>query len=285
MNDLQWQRVARPAAGAGEAAAARAAVAADAGVPASTGPHDHGAALARDLGVTPVYLHYNTGLHISTNGRAFAEQLDALVRAWPVPLESIALIGHSMGGLVARSAQHYGVAAGHAWPQLLRALVCLGSPHLGAPLERAGHWFEQLLAATPYTAPFVRLGRVRSAGIRDLRHGSVLDEHWHRPRSGADAVLPLPAQVMTAAIAASRAPARPGGPAVEPLPQVERSLRALRGDGLVPVASALGIHADPRRALAFTHQAIAWDCGHLDLLSSPAVYAQLRSWMQERAPA
>jgi len=271
MNDLQWQR-STPAGTKSQAAA---------GAPARpAAPHDHGAALARDLGLTPVYLHYNTGLHISTNGRAFAEQLDALVRAWPVPLESIALVGHSMGGLVARGAQHYAVEASHAWPHRLRALVCLGSPHLGAPLERAGHWIDQLLAATPYTAPFARLGRVRSAGIRDLRHGSVLDESWQRPRTAADPVLPLPARIMTAAIAASRAPARPGGPAVEPLGQVDRSLRALRGDGLVPVASALGQHADPRHALAFTHQAIAWDCSHLDLLSSPAVYAQLRTWLQ-----
>ena len=76
--------------------------------------HDHGKALARDLGYTPVYLHYNTGLHISTNGRAFAELMDALVAEWPVRLQGLAIVAHSMGGLVARSACYYGATASHA---------------------------------------------------------------------------------------------------------------------------------------------------------------------------
>src|SRR6478672_5582790 len=59
--------------------------------------HDHGAALARDLGFTPVYLHYNSGLHISTNGRSFAAQLEALVEAWPRPVAELVIVGHSMG--------------------------------------------------------------------------------------------------------------------------------------------------------------------------------------------
>ena len=70
---------------------------------------DFGAALARDLGVTPIHLHYNSGRHVSTNGREFAALMDALMRAWPVPLESIDLVTHSMGGLVARSALHQAV--------------------------------------------------------------------------------------------------------------------------------------------------------------------------------
>ena len=75
--------------------------------------HDHGVALERDLGYTPIYLHYNTGLHISDNGRDFAEMLDALVAKWPAPVEELVIIGHSMGGLVSRSAYHYGSAGGH----------------------------------------------------------------------------------------------------------------------------------------------------------------------------
>ena len=51
--------------------------------------HDHGALLARDLGYTPLYLHYNSGLHVSTNGRAFADLLEQTVRAWPVPVEEV----------------------------------------------------------------------------------------------------------------------------------------------------------------------------------------------------
>ena len=117
MNDLQWKRKG----------------------------HDHGAALARDLAYTPVYLHYNSGLHISTNGRAFAELLEALVRLWPVPLTELVLIGHSMGGLVARSACHYGALARHEWLRRLDKLVFLGTPHHGAPLERGGNWVDMLL--------------------------------------------------------------------------------------------------------------------------------------------
>src|SRR5262249_13351522 len=112
--------------------------------------HDHGAALARDLGYTPVHALYNSGLHISNNGRALAAQLAQLVAAWPVPLDELVLIGHSMGGLVARSACHAGDEAGHTWRGRLRALITIGSPHHGAPLERGGHGLDRALEISPY---------------------------------------------------------------------------------------------------------------------------------------
>jgi len=107
--------------------------------------HDHGAALARDLGVVPIYVRYNSGLHVSENGRALADLLEALCAAWPAPLEELALVAHSMGGLVARSACHYGRLAHQAWVGALRRIVFLGTPHHGAPLERGGHGLETLL--------------------------------------------------------------------------------------------------------------------------------------------
>lgn len=119
-----------------------------------------------------------SGLHIPTNGREFADLLEALITCWPVPVEELAIIGHSMGGLLARSAWHYGNAAGHDWSRHLNKLVFLGTPHHGAPLERGGNWVDIVLGASPYTAPFARLGRIRSAGITDLRHGYLLDEDW-----------------------------------------------------------------------------------------------------------
>ena len=140
--------------------------------------HDHGAALARELGYAPVYLHYNTGLHVSTSGREFGDLMETLLRQWPQPVERLIIIGHSMGGLVARSACHYAARAGHAWPKRLDELIFLGTPHLGAPLERAGAWVDFLMGISPYTAPFARLGRIRSAGIKDLRHGYLRDEDW-----------------------------------------------------------------------------------------------------------
>ncbi|HEX3479414.1 MAG TPA: hypothetical protein VHT91_30535 [Kofleriaceae bacterium] len=233
--------------------------------------HDHGAALARDLGYTPIYALYNTGLHISTNGSALAAQLEALAAAWPVPLDEIAIIGHSMGGLVARSACHAADTAGHAWRRQLRALIALGSPHHGAPLERGGHAVDRALGISRYVAPFRRLGRIRSAGITDLRYGNVLHEHWDdHDRFAHDGdrrrPLALPAGVACHAVAGTLATA-----AVDRLP----------GDGLVPVASALGMHPDPARTLGFpdAHRWIALGTGHLDLLAAPAVYATLRSWL------
>ena len=76
-------------------------------------------------------------------------------RSKPV-VEEIVLVGHSMGGLVARSACHYGERGGHAWTRALRHVVCLGSPHHGAPLERAA------AAAAACSAGFRRPPRSRA---------------------------------------------------------------------------------------------------------------------------
>jgi pimeloyl-ACP methyl ester carboxylesterase len=236
--------------------------------------HDHGAALARDLAYTPVYLHYNSGLHISSNGRALAEQLEALVRIWPVPLTELVLVGHSMGGLVARSACHYGALARHQWRRRLDKLVCLGTPHHGAPLERGGNWVDILLGVSPYSAPLARLGKIRSAGITDLRFGNLVDEDWNTrdrfARSGDRRVaVPLPEGVACFAIAATTTK-KTGGV----------SGRVL-GDGIVPLASALGRHANPRLALGFdeSRQWVAHGTNHLDLLSRSEVYAQIKQWL------
>jgi hypothetical protein len=236
--------------------------------------HDHGAGLARDLGYAPIYVRYNTGRHISTNGRALTAMLEALVADWPVPVEDLTIVTHSMGGLVSRSAHHYGTLAGHAWPRRLRRLVFLGTPHHGAPLERGGHRLHALVERTPIAGHLSRLGRIRSAGITDLRHGNVVDEDWtHGDRftRGEDArrPMPLPDGVECFAIAATRGRA-PG------------DLRCrVFGDGLVPVRSALGYHRDPRFALAFpaAHQWIACRAGHFDLLSRSDVYARISAWL------
>jgi pimeloyl-ACP methyl ester carboxylesterase len=240
--------------------------------------HDHGAALARDLGYTPVYLHYNSGLHISTNGRAFAEQLETLVRHWPVPLTELVLIGHSMGGLVARSAFHYGALARHEWPRRVNKLVFLGTPHHGAPLERGGNWVDILLGASKYTAPLARIGKIRSAGITDLRFGNLVDEDWNErdrfARSGDRRVaVPLPEGVACFAIGATTG--KTAG---------DLSGRLL-GDGIVPLASALGRHANPRLTLPFdeSRQRVACGTHHLDLLNRAEVYDQIRRWLASSA--
>ena len=235
--------------------------------------HDHGAALARDLGYTPLYLHYNSGLHTSTNGRALAGLLEVLLKQWPYRVVELVIIAHSMGGLVARSAFHYGVAVGHDWARQLRKLAFLGTPHHGAPLERGGNWVDVILGATPYATPFARLGKIRSAGITDLRYGNVLEEDWEgrdrfaRVRDTRQSV-PLPDGVCSYAMAATTGK-KPG------------DIRdRLVGDGLVPVSSALGRHEDPRRSLSFPkrRQWIGYGMNHMDLLGRTEVSDQIVRW-------
>ena len=233
--------------------------------------HDHGAALARDLGYTPVYLHYNSGLHVSINGRGFADVMEALIREWPVPVGELTILAHSMGGLVARSACHYAALGGRSWLAHLSALVFLGTPHHGAPLERGGNWVDVILGISPYTAPLAALGQIRSAGITDLRHGNLLDEDWEArdrfDRNGArPRALPLPEGVNCYAIAATKA---------------KKFADQILGDGLVPLNSALGRHADPGRALAFADSRtwIGRGMNHDDLLSHPDVYERIRNWL------
>lgn len=128
------------------------------------------------MAIQLIHLHYNTGLHTSTNGRALAALIEELPQQWPEPSKEFGILAHSVGGLVARSAYHYGMIAGHIWPQYLRKVVFLGTPHHGALLERGGNWVNVGLGLSPYTAPFARLGNLRSAGVTDLRYGNLFDE-------------------------------------------------------------------------------------------------------------
>ena len=239
---------------------------------------DHGAALEHDLGYTSVYLSYNSGLHISTNGRGLALALEALVAEWPDEIEDLTVIGHSMGGLVARSACRIGEEAGHGWRKKLRRLVFLGTPHHGAPLERIGNWLDAMLSKTPYAAAFARLGQIRSVGVTDLRYGNLLDEDWQGRDRFARAPdtrqsIPLPEDVACYAIAATTG----------------RSPGALKnhlvGDGLVPVMSALGHHKTASRILDFPadRQWIACETGHFDLLARRHVYERIAGWLSSEA--
>lgn len=236
--------------------------------------HDHGAALERDLGYSAVYLRYNSGLHVSTNGRSLAGLLEALTPLWPVPVEQLAVVSHSMGGLVSRSACHAAAAAGHVWPTLLRKMVFLGTPHHGTHLEQRGNWVDVALGATPYSAPFARLGKIRSAGVTDLRFGNLLDEDWeNRDRFawGRDRrrPVPLPTGVDCHAIGAIRT--RDLG-----------SKSPFAGDGLVPLASALGRHPRPEMTLDFppSRRWVGAGMRHMDLLSNSEVYGVILNWLR-----
>ncbi|MBK6715545.1 MAG: alpha/beta hydrolase [Burkholderiales bacterium] len=236
--------------------------------------HDHGQMLAAELGATALYLHYNTGRHVSQNGRELAALLETLLARWPVPVQELTLIGHSMGGLVLRSACHIGATSSQAWLGPLRALVLLGTPHHGAPLERGGRLLDGALGLSPYVRPFARLGRSRSAGITDLRHGNLQDADWqgrerHEQRHDDRQPTPPPAGVAVYLGAATTASS-------------QNDLRArLLGDGLVPLASALGRHDHPALALPVppAHQCVVTGAHHWDLLDHPEVAQALRRWM------
>ncbi len=237
-------------------------------------PVNHADILAKNLGYTPVYLRYNSGLHTSVNGRELSVLLERLVTRWPVAIEELTVVAHSMGGLLIRSAFHYAKADTLRWPDQLKNIVFLGTPHHGSPLERAGNWLDAILARAPYTKPFTRLGQLRSAGVTDLRFGNVLDEDWNVPdrferQPDNRTPVPLPDGVRCFAIAATTAS--------------KRSALAdrLTGDGLVPLNSALGQHRDPDRNLRFADHAqmIAYNTNHMALLSSPNISLQLVQWL------
>lgn len=226
--------------------------------------------LLRDAdGWTPLYVSYNSGLHISANGREFAEYLDAVVARWPEPVTEIALVGHSMGGLVARSAAHQGTALAHAWAPALRHVVGLGTPHLGAPLERFVNAGTHTLSRLPETAPFATWLNRRSAGIKDLRYGAMLEDDWlgidadERLRDRCTPATLLPGVAYSCASATlSRKP---------------RGL--LAHDLLVAHSSSTGngrkrrIDFDPTRTYHMGRK------HHFDLLGDPLLYPQLRSWL------
>jgi pimeloyl-ACP methyl ester carboxylesterase len=227
--------------------------------------------LASELGYTPVYVRYNTGRHISTNGAELADRLEQLTAAWPVALEQVALLGHSMGGLVARAACRSGETNDHRWRTRLAKLVCVGTPHLGAPYEKLGNWVDIALEVSPYSAPLAKLGKIRSAGVTDLRFGAVTvddgNAHDRFARRPPPPVVPLPDGVACYALAASLSKQTESKP---------------RDDGLVPVDSALGRGDRPDRTLGFApeNRATVFETGHLGLLESPEVYAILERWLE-----
>ena len=232
----------------------------------------YGERLREELGYTPVYVRYNSGLHISQNGRCLSELMDELVAAWLVEVERIALVGHSMGGLVARSACHRGAEEGAGWVRHVRQSVSLGSPHMGAPLEQVVHYASAGLAVLPETQPFSRFLRRRSGGIRDLRQGSLVDEDWRdcdpdALRAAACAELPLLEGATHCFVSATitRSPRHPLG-------------RVL-GDTLVLRPSARGRSRTRRIPFEDEHGMHLGGAHHFALLNHPAVYEKLRAWL------
>jgi pimeloyl-ACP methyl ester carboxylesterase len=236
--------------------------------------HNHGEIIAKELGKTIIYLNYNSGKHISTNGQNLSKDLEKLVKHWPVPIEELDIVAHSMGGLVTRSALYYGDKEVKNWTKHLKKIVFLGTPHHGSHVERTGNYLDLILESTPYLKPFARLGKIRSAGVTDLRYGNLIDEDWldndRFERKGDQRQnIPLPQNIECYSIAAVT------GKETDPM-----STQIL-GDTLVDVKSALGQHKNSEKNLLFKKENIwiAYESNHLDLLNNPKILGKLKTWL------
>jgi pimeloyl-ACP methyl ester carboxylesterase len=234
----------------------------------------YGDRLRVELGYTPVFVRYNTGRHISHNGRALAELLDDVVCGWPVPVSELALIGHSMGGLVARGACHY--APEGSWRERVRHVFLLGSPLKGAPLELGAKALCHVASRVPELAPLASPVRARAVGVKDLGYGYVVDEDWlgHDPdafwsNTGTEVPFLSTATHYFFSATISRDPDAPAG--------------RLLGDLLVLRPSAWAQrHRFERLRFDVDQYRHLGGATHFDLLNHPAVYAQIRRWLQTR---
>lgn len=210
----------------------------------------YGERLQNEFGLSAIYLRYNSGLAVQDNGRQLAQQLARLVDAAP-QLRELSLVGHSMGGLVARSACEQATAAGEPWMRRARVLICIGSPHRGAPLEKLGQLATLALGLSDVTRPLAHVAQTRSRGIKDLRHGLPHE----------DPGLDIPVRLVAGSLAddGSAAAALAG---------------AVLGDGLVMPGSA----ADHERT-GDVERVELKGLGHMALLNHPRVYAVIRPWL------
>jgi pimeloyl-ACP methyl ester carboxylesterase len=229
----------------------------------------YGERLSIDLGYTPVAIRYNTGLHISTNGRHLDDLVTRLVEIWPVPVRSIALVGHSMGGLVVRSACHYGDERDRPWTRMVRQVVCLGSPHLGADLEKGVNVASWAMAKVRETRAVAEFLNLRSDGIKDLRFGALLDDDWceaHPDDFMSDRCLEVPflPHANYHFVATSAAPTAVG---------------KVFGDYLVRPYSASGRGRSRRIPFDEGNGLVLTGLHHFDLLNHPDVYGRLCQWL------
>ena len=67
----------------------------------------YGPRLAEEAHIRSLYVRFNSGLHLSENGRELNRLLTELVETYPQAIGKLVLVGHSMGGLIIRSAGYY----------------------------------------------------------------------------------------------------------------------------------------------------------------------------------
>ncbi|GBF49885.1 hypothetical protein LPTSP4_14050 [Leptospira ryugenii] len=238
---------------------------------------DYGSLLKEDLGIEPFYLRYNSGRHISDNGKEFDELLSFLVKQLPKECKEIDLIGHSMGGLVIRSACYYGKKRKSKWIDKVKNVIFIGSPHHGAPLEKLGNTVSTVLGKIPN--PFTYLTKkainLRSDGIKDLRYGFLVEEDW----KGKDldqyirfekTHVPLLPKVKYYVITGTL------------MEDTSHWLSELFGDAIVGKWSGRGKSADEKDELLIPKENFREFGGitHIQLMHDLKVYDQIKIWLQ-----
>jgi len=243
MNDLQWTKL----------------------------DHNHGEELAKELGYAPIYLHYNSGLHVSENGQQLSGLLERIYQTSELKIE-LNILAHSMGGLLVRSACEEARLDKKEWLPCLKRVVFIGTPHHGAHLERLGNWVDSILSLSQYTKPFSKLGKIRSSGITDLRYGNLLESDWDHedrfePTGDQRSPVPLQKDIEYYAIAAANK-------------KTNTANDGKLGDGLVNINSAFGRHKKPEFDLKLNkaNLFIIDETSHMQLLSCNNVYTKIREW-------
>ena len=230
-----------------------------------------GEALEAHLELSPVAIRYNTGLRISDNGAQLAALLEDLVAQWPVPVESLALIGHSMGGLVCRSACAAADTSGLRWIDYLDDVVALGSPHRGTPLEKLANILGWGLGIAPETRPLADFLNGRSSGIKDLRFGAIVEDDW----AGLD-----PDALLRDTVGDHSLPAGVGHHFVAGVVTADpqHPVGVAMGDLLVRAASGTG-----SQRLEPTNVEVVGSTKHSDLRNNPAVIDHVMGWLAPSA--
>lgn len=225
-----------------------------------SGQGSYGDRLMAERAVSALYIRYNTGLAVAENAQALAAKLEELLAAAP-HVREIALVGHSMGGLVARSACDLAVSNGAPWLRRVSVLMCLGTPHQGSPLERLGHLASMALNLSNVTRPLAKVANARSRGIKDLRHGL-------RGQAAEGEVVSVPVRLLAANLADKDAS------------HASAMMAALLGDGLVLPSSATDsdLSGDVQREELR-------GIGHMGLLNDPRVYEIVRRWWDDTTRA
>lgn len=238
---------------------------------------NYGSLLEKDTGLAPLFLRYNSGLHISENGKRLSEMLEKLVLHYPTQVSELVLVGHSMGGLVFRSACYYGEKEKKRWVRLVKKVFYLGSPHLGNHFELLGKITTSVLSLipNPITKALVTLGDLRSAGIKDLRHGYITDEDWSAEKANDlfywhENKIPLLKTAKHYLICGTIAK------------NSDSKWGRLVGDGVVHPASATGKSLFTSSPIPFAKENCRTfsETSHIELQKSLRVYEQIRAWCE-----